>query len=396
MSWMTKHVNYQQLTTSFDVGHVGVVANNEHRKALQWYNRALVGFRAMLEKGPDEGYVLLSCILFAGFEFQQRKVGDALKLMGNALAYFDRSFLLSPRKYLSSTADDICDWIVPFFTRKAMELATLVWPLSIDWEQFVDTGSLSAASVAQLSLLQDAKSRLDRLMYDAYEITRVTDLISNDDEAKRTVRIKQQVLLRDLQSWQGGLPENRAGLMDVGLSYIRTLLMMHWEITQIWLRARPELVQTAFDRHTEAFKIVLARARFALDYLGTNQQREYLRSRKMDLVAPLYFVATKCREPTVRREALEMLRRAPLRDELWSLMASPFVVQKIMEIEEGTNPFTVPPEANRIHQIAIVKQDVRDGRSRMQLQISRVSLDSKGLWQMAHEDVWVDCCTLSR
>jgi hypothetical protein len=71
-SWMFENVRYDDLETAWNPTHANVVTNTAHRKALKWYQRALVGFRHLLEEGAaDNGYVLLSCILFAGFEFQQ-------------------------------------------------------------------------------------------------------------------------------------------------------------------------------------------------------------------------------------------------------------------------------------------------------------------------------------
>lgn len=71
-SWMFEHVQYDKLEASHDHSRTTAVLNAEHLKALKWYQRALVNFRRFLERGEaDNGYILLSCILFAALEFQQ-------------------------------------------------------------------------------------------------------------------------------------------------------------------------------------------------------------------------------------------------------------------------------------------------------------------------------------
>ena len=71
-SWVFENVKYNDLETTFDSSKTGAVLNADHRRALNWYHKALVSFRRMLDEGEqDSGFVLLSCILFAGFEFQQ-------------------------------------------------------------------------------------------------------------------------------------------------------------------------------------------------------------------------------------------------------------------------------------------------------------------------------------
>ena len=71
-SWMFEHVRFDQLKTTHDADEARAINDTEHRKALKWYSRAVASFRLLLEQGEaDNGYILLSCILFAAFEFQQ-------------------------------------------------------------------------------------------------------------------------------------------------------------------------------------------------------------------------------------------------------------------------------------------------------------------------------------
>ncbi|KAL7913738.1 hypothetical protein GGI35DRAFT_222555 [Trichoderma velutinum] len=66
-------------------------------------------------------------------------------------------------------------------------------------------------------------------------------------------------------------------------------------------------------------------------------------SADLGIVPPLFVVATKCREPTVRREAIQLLRSSARREGMWDSELTANIAQWIMEVEESENPF---PEMN--------------------------------------------------
>ncbi|KAL7816366.1 hypothetical protein V8C44DRAFT_370140 [Trichoderma aethiopicum] len=62
-------------------------------------------------------------------------------------------------------------------------------------------------------------------------------------------------------------------------------------------------------------------------------------SADLGIVPPLFVVATKCREPTVRREAIRLLRSSARREGMWDSELAANIAQWVMEIEESDNPF---------------------------------------------------------
>ena len=70
----------------------------------------------------------------------------------------------------------------------------------------------------------------------------------------------------------------------------------------------------------------------------------------MTLVAPLWVVAAKCRDPQTRRRAISLLYSVPRIEGIWSSVVAAQVAQRIMELEENgleqiTKPSDVPGEA---------------------------------------------------
>ncbi|KAI0160513.1 hypothetical protein GGR57DRAFT_455607 [Xylariaceae sp. FL1272] len=56
---------------------------------------------------------------------------------------------------------------------------------------------------------------------------------------------------------------------------------------------------------------------------------------ELGILPVLYIIGAKCRHPTVRRDALRILRRHPMREGVWDSITASRVVERIIEIEEG-------------------------------------------------------------
>ncbi|KAI8954456.1 hypothetical protein F4801DRAFT_503236 [Xylaria longipes] len=56
---------------------------------------------------------------------------------------------------------------------------------------------------------------------------------------------------------------------------------------------------------------------------------------EIGIVPVLYIIGVKCRHPVVRREALSILRRQPIREAVWDSISAARVVERVIEIEEG-------------------------------------------------------------
>jgi hypothetical protein len=54
----------------------------------------------------------------------------------------------------------------------------------------------------------------------------------------------------------------------------------------------------------------------------------------METVSPIYLVAIKCREPSIRRRAIALLRRTVRREGLWDSVKAAAIAERIVEIEE--------------------------------------------------------------
>ncbi|KAI0102615.1 hypothetical protein GGR51DRAFT_574073 [Nemania sp. FL0031] len=56
---------------------------------------------------------------------------------------------------------------------------------------------------------------------------------------------------------------------------------------------------------------------------------------EIGIIPVLYIIGVKCRHPAVRREALSILRRQPIREAVWNSVSAATVVERVIDIEEG-------------------------------------------------------------
>lgn len=107
-------------------------------------------------------------------------------------------------------------------------------------------------------------------------------------------------------------------------------------------------------RSTRMFEGGSAQSASRAGKLSTRQIKPSF-SADMGIVPPLFVVATKCREPWTRRQAIQLLRSSARREGMWDSELAANIGEWIMQVEEHDDqdsPGTVPtrpiPEERRI------------------------------------------------
>ncbi|KAH6611128.1 c6 zinc finger domain [Trichoderma cornu-damae] len=123
---------------------------------------------------------------------------------------------------------------------------------------------------------------------------------------------------------------------DAFLSHFKAIVGLGWEVVgDDEKRAATEscsVPQRCQQRH------VIPKAAFRAGRYTTHNIKPSF-SADLGIVPPLFVVATKCRDPTVRREAIQLLRSSARREGMWDSELTANIAQWIMEIEESENPF---------------------------------------------------------
>lgn len=143
------------------------------------------------------------------------------------------------------------------------------------------------------------------------------------------------------------------------------------EVTYLWIATRLSSLQTVFDEHTHRFEQVIHHAEF---YVNAKALEEPTFTFEVGAVPPLYAVASKCRIPSLRRKALQLLARAPRKECMWGATSIGQLSARLIAIEEeglglpvpkwngenedATLPVTdsiMPSEEKRVHNLELMK-----------------------------------------
>ncbi|EXJ90390.1 hypothetical protein A1O1_03491 [Capronia coronata CBS 617.96] len=399
ISWLFERVPYDILVRRFETQPTCIVSS-DHRKAVKWYGRAIAGLRRHMERGEiDTPVALLSCILFISVESQQRNIGNALSLVETAYKLLCQSLSTSVSR-LSADSLSIHEVVTPFVSRHAVLMATLGTPLPPDWSCQVEENVLKPAVLASLSELDESRARLYSLTYQAYEIIRVENIQPTEDRIVKMQRVKQTLLLQDLRQWESSFVRTWRHETRNEMLWAVSNLLMHWVVCYIWLSTCTSQLQTTFDDYRDQFSTILDHAEKVLKYsIGSTTGQPIFRF-EIGLIPPLYFCAIKCRDPMLRRRALAMMMQAPEKESLWSSVATETMIENVIAMEEGkpydasqsdlTGPLPLPPEENRIHNVAVVGKDVLGGTQRFALELSKYVTGPDGVRRMVSETVWLE------
>lgn len=190
-------------------------------------------------------------------------------------------------------------------------------------------------------------------------------------------------LLGQLQQWdrlfekmlrreQGGSDLSKSHL---GTNRVETLLRAQHKTAWIFLNSYGPGRELEYDAFLPHFQQCLA---WADEVAAAHQQYSgLLRSTftpEIGILPVLYIIGAKCRHPAVRREAVRILLRQPIREAVWDSVWTAKVLERVTEIEEGRfedgavaeNADQIP-DWRRIEALSWVHVDSRDSAPRLDM-----------------------------
>ncbi|PTB65892.1 hypothetical protein BBK36DRAFT_1120967 [Trichoderma citrinoviride] len=115
-----------------------------------------------------------------------------------------------------------------------------------------------------------------------------------------------------------------------------TLLRLQYTIAWTLLSSSGPSREMEYDNFLPQFRQCVALAGdFAAAHERYSGSLKPTFTPEIGIVPVLYIIGAKCRHPVVRREALDVLRRQPIREAVWDSLVVARVVERVIEIEEG-------------------------------------------------------------
>jgi len=200
---------------------------------------------------------------------------------------------------------------------------------------------------------------------------------------------EQQVIVSELRHWSvafealvdrsmATMKHKELRAVNLYRAYHRIIMMM----------AAPALAGTgmAYDDYIPEFQDIVRCIGTLVEYSAPTNLRSRWSS-EMGLMPPLYFTATSCRDPVIRRRAIALLEASPGREGLWDGVGAARVAERIMCIEEeGIKHITTCkdiPKAARVLNIPSMAID----RAKQSIKFTAARRDEDGVLDLRMESV---------
>ncbi|KAF2762525.1 hypothetical protein EJ05DRAFT_495405 [Pseudovirgaria hyperparasitica] len=139
--------------------------------------------------------------------------------------------------------------------------------------------------------------------------------------------------------------DDRRRLNPIERSIAVRVSRMRYIMTYIWLSTMPEedtiLDEMVYDDYNPEFQAIIDEAVTLDEYVSPppcySNPRESRKKFVMGsgIIPPLTVTAMKCRNPSIRRKAIDFLARTRFSECLWNGAVTASIMQKVVELEEG-------------------------------------------------------------
>jgi hypothetical protein len=323
--------------------------------ALRQYTKALEGTRMSLnDKDQSVIVTLMSCILFFCFESLRGQLTTAVIHLRSGLDILRLSYLQGDALSIDSKTV-IKDDILSVFTRLGFQANYFVDRTHPINQLLVvhQLQSLSTHRLKRMSTLEEAQATLyaclngtmfsnhakdpisDVNSFDTeYHMTRCAQLILFGDPSAEFVKGREKALSA-LDEWHTSFKEfvrAQEGFMDSKDIKGSTLLKIHHLVAVLMLTTAcgcPKK-KTDFESAMPDFKQLLEWSKFLL--IGNQSIMTAVTpaiSPDVDIIAPMFFVVTKCPDSTLRAEAKEILASGPRREGIWDASVAVKIIEDL-------------------------------------------------------------------
>jgi hypothetical protein len=323
-------------------------ANAHHRNALRQYSKAVKHMAADASaKKVDLRTMLLTCLLILAFEswtgnmdLAVNQVHAGIRLIQEWREKYkndkDKYTRLSPAPYV------VEDDLIQIFCR-----------LAVQHSFFADGHSPELHAV-----LGNEGPRFTRSMPDTFSdifeagtyyngiIRRGVYLITThsaylgpdvrkDSEIWRWAMKEQEEIQADVWRFNKALEPVLQKIGDGPQKHYALFIQLSMAIGYIGLSTHLSVDESIHDEYNPVYKRVVYLAKAVMKEMPTaNKTRTSNFCFDTRVIVPLWVVGLKCREPSIRREAINFLLANPRREGIWDSVFAGKVLQWVMEVEE--------------------------------------------------------------
>ncbi|CAI7622951.1 unnamed protein product [Penicillium pancosmium] len=335
--------------TSLRRGNQPRYLSQKHQDALDWYSRAVTTVRESIERGGADAFVgLITCVLFICIETLLGGVEEALRLYGQGIHLIhtlraqSQCGTVAPAKLFL-----LRETIIPLFVRLGAISLHSVWALA---STLVDESGDVFATKQQFTSLKSAR---DAIVVLATEIplfeSRCEDYLKRSHawHISEEMMHRQRVLSAELQSWHLAFTKFMEPVLSASEIGTGALLLTYYEMLSVMLTVCVSSSRITTDACFHNFQNIVEQGAVAVNSLAGPDGTLPPFTFEVGVGLPLWFTCLRCREPTVRRTALALLRRTHRlyglykRDEGAALAETIMMIEERQAIEMSIAPSTI-------------------------------------------------------
>jgi hypothetical protein len=324
--------------------------------ALVQHSKAIASFRESLSNHqPRVRLAVMASLLFGCFESfhgswetAAHQLNSGLSLLG----HWERNRLLGKQ--------------IPTLVAIDPEIRTALVRLQLQLESYLAMYPMTVQPLVDLQkpiVKNDVPIRFSNLAEAfPFALTLATCAIRHSRRASHAFNLKapkedlekeQDSLCDYVYQWKRAfrplLLETETGQHIENQDYLGTLQLHTCVMSfEILVSTSLSTKETIFDRYNEQFRriVILGRRLFEMD--KESRKVDYLRVQfGLGLIMTLYYIATRCRDPSIRREAIAILWEWPSKNGVWDSLQAAQIAEWIVGIEEekACGNILIPEEA---------------------------------------------------
>ncbi|KAI5456477.1 hypothetical protein BGZ63DRAFT_325817, partial [Mariannaea sp. PMI_226] len=339
-----------------ETGTKALELDDEEQFVLRQYGKAISHLvpQSPGDTQPHVNVVLLTCLVFIFLEFLRGHYSAAQAHLKNGLRLIAESLgpqgMKKPGLALLRPATDgqVEEGILEAFSRIQVQVALLT-PFDHPFGLRLQVDELDPVN-GHFKSIEQARERLDRILNEIIQIEQDQRRKEGEDNSDwcSEMHYKHERILCALDTWQNAYNLSTVTMMKrmpFREVFAFRLLKLYHTMGKIMINVicHSSFV-AAYDQHSEDFRSIVTGAedlRLMLKSVTIMPNMpNHLKEKSQSIadigwIPPLYYTALKCRDRTIRIQAIDLLRFVPHREGIWDSTMAASIAEKVMAIEEG-------------------------------------------------------------
>lgn len=327
-------------------------SDRQYSKAL-----ALLSDPGQMSSGHAAEVLLLSCILFACFESLRGHIKSAITHVRFGMKLLDQTTASSGFANFAYVPKSIVRSLFTRLDNQIMELESSTDRKSLTQNETFSPTLLAFSETGIFHNLEQAYEKFDVLLNRVLHMDRSLEIIlvnpgvnaGLDTILDIDIEIQRKKCLQYLDNWSQSFDRYLAATKrtEDELSDYNTSVLHIWRITaHIFLAVRHIHTEQTWDRFQEDFDTIVT---LAEDLVRSSHDVKtdhpgFSFSFHLGIISPLYFTTVRCREPGIRRRALDVLSTVKRCEGIWNSQLTATVARHAIDAEEEVVVFNCIPE----------------------------------------------------